>query len=251
LTKAKAHGSVFLNKLTLNSIGDDTSGKIDVTQNSINNGIDISSLRSSSAVSSSVSNNVIKNGRLYFYSSYSHNITISDNTIQESNNGGMYIYSSDGWVSVSNNTVKSCISGWYPVVQLRSSVHDFSFRNNKVLNNDAEYIFSLEGASYLESKSDFSVNVATGNTGSRALILLSSYPWANFSRNIFNNNMAPFSVETNMPYYNDILKLPFNFWGLFQPDIIDLRQSVVDGFARASQPIVDFDPVLSGPSIMR
>lgn len=251
LTEAVVKSNTLSSKLTLYSIGDDTKGKIELTQNSINNGVDISYLRSSS-VSSLVSNNMIKKGRLYFYSYYSSvNITMSDNVVQESSNGGIYIYSSHGWISVLNNTFKSCSSAWYPIVQLSSSANEFSFKNNKILFNEANYIFYLEGTSYSQAKSDFAENVAEGNTGISSLIFLSSYPWSNFTRNIFDNNTAPFSVETNMPSYNGIVELPFNFWGGFQPDIIDLRLTVVDGFARISQPIVDFDPVLSGPLIQR
>ncbi|KAL7481357.1 hypothetical protein ACHAW6_007040 [Cyclotella cf. meneghiniana] len=251
LTEAAVNWCTLLSKLELHSIGDDSKGKIDVTHNFINNGVDISYLRSSS-VSSLVSSNLIKNGRLYFYTYFnSVSITISENVVQKSSNGGIYIYNSNGLVSAFNNTFESCSSSWYPIVQLSSSTNTFSFKNNKILNNEAIYVVYLEGVSYVQATSDFSENVAVGNTATNSLIFLSSYPWSSFTRNIFDNNTAPFSVETYMPSYSGILKLPFNFWGGFQADIIDLRRTVVDGFVRGSQPIADFDPVLSGPFIQR
>lgn len=250
-----AQHNIFLDTLQLDAIGAEFGGRIGISHNSFQNGLEISYLRSSS-FPSFVSNNLITNHHLYYYSHHwtFANITVSGNTIQESSNGGIYLHSSNGWVSVFNNSIVNCRSTWHSIVELFSdSLNELHFENNQVVGNEGYHIFHIRGSSYFAAKSDiFSENVAKQNVGTGSFVLLSSYPWANFSRNVFVNNTAPFSIEVNMSSYHGILTLPFNFWGLFQSDILDLRKTVIDGFAHISQPaIIDFNPVLSGPSSMR
>ena len=229
-------------------------GTLNMTQNSVGDGLDINSL-SSTSVPSSIKDNVVTGG-LYFYSNYNVNASIMNNIIERSDNGGINAYTYRGRVSIVNNTIEECISTYNPVVELISgSTSDgISFMNNSIVDSQGSSVFRIQGSSnYVTKKDNFIENFATGNSATNTFILLADYPWTNFTRNIFDNNTAPLSVELDMSSYYDepLIELPQNFWGTFQSDIIDLRDTVSDGFVDASQPIVDFVTVLNNPSIDR
>lgn len=247
---ATAHDNTFLGGIQF-SYG----SILQLDRNRIDKGVSVSFLQSSSDASA-VTNNLITNGRLYYHLSrwYHGNMTISGNTVQGSNSGGMAIHG--GLTIVSNNTIKNCTSTSYPIIHLiHSGLYGISFFNNNVVGSHGSHVFRLQGSSNYASNENadfFSGNIATGNSATESFILLESYPWTNFTMNVFDNNTAPYSVQIDMPDFDTwVLKLPLNYWGLFQADIIDLRTTVHDGLVRASQPVVDFNPLLSGPTTDR
>lgn len=254
IKKGLVQGTVFSDKLQI-----DYFYQVEISGNSIQNGLDISYMLQSS-MPSFVTNNMIINGRLYYNAYYWYyysvgNVTISGNTVQGSSYGGLYINNANSLIIVSNNTVKECSSTYYPVVDLRSIYDSFGleFTNNTVIDSSGTRVFQLEGSSNYATTSDFfSGNIVAGNSASDSLIFFNSYPWSRFTANLFDNNTAPFSVKLDMPNYDQFtLPLPLNHWGNFQADILDLRATVDDGLISASQPLVDFDPVLSEPSLDR
>ena len=250
--EAAVNENIVADSLSLSSVG-----ALDLSGNSINNGLDISYLTSSTP--SFVVDNIISGRRLYYYqySYYSNsNVTISANIIKESSMGGMYIYNEGGGVvNVKNNTIEQCKSTYYAVIDLISrSGSRLHFTNNSIVNNEGDHVLQITGSSDYEVNFDlFSENIAYGNSASDSFIRLYSYPWSNFTRNVFENNTAPISVEIDISssYEKLTVELPLNYWGAFQSDIIDLRTSVVDGLVTASQPLVNFVSVLTSPSFER
>ena len=249
--EATVNGNVVADSLSLSDVG-----AINLSSNSINNGLDISDITSSTP--SFVVDNIISGHRLYYYFSnyyYDSNITISGNIIKESSTGGMYIYNRRGNVNVKNNTIEHCKSTHYAVIDLISgSGSQLRFMNNSIVNNEGDHVLQITGSSEYAVNFDlFSENIAYGNSALDSFIRLYSYPWSNFTRNVFDNNTASTSVEVDMSssYEELTVELPLNYWGAFQSDIIDLRTSVVDGLVTASQPLVDFVSVLTSPSIER
>ena len=263
LSSTSISENTFHGMLTLDYLGDNSRGKIDVTGNTVSvsgtnqEAIVVRYLQTSSSRPSFISGNSIVNGRLYFYSSYNrynynYNVTIEDNTIKGSSRGGIYLRSY-GSVYARNNTIAGCTStsSSYPIVQLQAYNNRLHFVDNTIHDNQGHNIFSLYGALNFVT-TVFSGNFAYGNTGTNSLIYLDQYPWTSFEYNVFEDNASPTSVELNMPSYTeDFVLLSSNHWGNFQPDIADLRATVVDAFIQTSGPIVDFDPLLSGPSVDR
>lgn len=225
-----------------------------MSKNSVHGTVEVSSIKSSSEGSSIVDNS-IHQGRLSYTSDYytDNNLTVSGNTISDSTSGGLYVHNRRGSLSVYNNTIVDCKSNYDAVVHLASGPYSsgFVFSNNTVVDNSGDYIIHLQGSSG-DYSTIFSENVIVGNSGSDSLIFLDDYQWSNVTLNIFDSNAAPFSVKLDMPNFDSVsLELPRNYWGDFQSDITDLRDTVYDGFDSSSQPIVDFVSVLSSPSIER
>ena len=214
----------------------------------------MNSLQTSSTRPSFISGNTITNGRLYLFLNYAYcDLTVEHNTIEGSSRGGMYVRNYYGSTHVRNNTIAACTATSSSIVQLEGYNNVLRFQENAVRNNQGYRIFDLFGASNFASSSYvFSANVAHENVGTNSLIYLSQYPWTSFDSNIFFDNDSPISVELNMPgYQEEFISLPSNYWGNFQPDIVDLRETVVDAFVLTSGPIVDFDPLLNGTSVDR
>jgi len=260
ISEASIDGSTFLGILYLDYIGDNVRGKLDVTGNTVSipganqEAMVVRWLQTSSSRPSFISGNSIVNGRLYLYFNYNYcNVTVQDNMIQgSSGRGGLYLQNYAA-AYVRNNTIAGCTatSSSYPVVQLFAYTNILHFEGNTVHDNQGYYIFSLTGRSNFASMSYmFRRNIVYGNTGTNSLVYLNQYPWTSFDRNIFEDNDSPISVEVYMPsYQDDFISLRSNYWGNFQADITDLRETVIDAFVQTTGPIVDFDPLLSGPSI--
>lgn len=199
-------------------------------------------------------NNIMNNGRFYFESRYwsQQNLTIYENTVRGSSRGAMDI-NNNGWTYISKNKLEDCNSPLYPVVSINAAAAaEAHFENNTILHSEGKHIFYLVGSPDYDTDSYiFAGNTAAGNSGSSSFVSIAEYPWI-FTENIFVNNTSPISIEINMPSFShDIVHLPLNHWGLFQHDIIDLRRTVYDGFFDSFRQVIDFNPVLSGPSILR
>ncbi|KAL7486589.1 hypothetical protein ACHAW6_012195, partial [Cyclotella cf. meneghiniana] len=244
--------SFFAGELYISSIRK----KINIAQNSIENGIELRYLTASSP--SFVVDNSLKGPLLllhfgYYSSDSEPNIIIAGNIIKDSTEGGIYISNKRGYVAVMNNTVRDCSTS-SSVIELRSdlisSAASLVFRNNSIFNCKGLYILRIIGSPY-SNHDIFVENFASHNTATNSFLFVEDYPWSNFSLNVFENSTAPISVKIDMlsSYDKPMVPLPQNYWGLFQTDIIGPRNTVADGFVIASQPIVDFVSVLSASSI--
>lgn len=222
----------------------------------------ISAISFRAITGSSISRNMIIGGRLYMIgsSSYQSDIIVQDNVITGSRFGGMYVdlYTSPNLQGIfSNNSITDCSYTNGRVIEIYARGDGLSFVNNTINGNTANEIFLLHSSSLPTAESYFfSGNIAKNNIATNALLHLQSNPWTEFSGNIFINNTALRSVKiSNMNDFSDdvnALRLPANYWGNFQNDIIDLRITVEDALINLNNKyVVDFNPILNGPSMNR
>ena len=252
MTSAEASDNTFADSLEFEGLK-----SVAVSRNFIQNGIVVENIQSVNANPSFFLNNFITNSRFYFLASYQDyaNVTISGNTIEGSNNGGMFIRGDRlSSINVVNNTMERCSSA-NSIVEVFSYVASkFSFTNNTISNSIGYRVLRtmFYPDDYDSYARFFSDNLFFNNSGTGSLVLFDMNP-VSFTRNVFDdNNRAPISVE--MSAYNFIgptIELPLNFWGAFQDDIVSSRATVIDGYTVIGQPVLDFNPVLSGPSIER
>ncbi len=216
----------------------------------------------------SISQNTFIGGRFHFSdvsSSYSPaEFIFENNTISESPRGAMHIDASihqDIELNFRSNMIYDCISSHEELLYLSSSSGRIRFENNTVRDNihDNDELFFLQPNSANSAEHfTFSGNVIENNIAN-SLVTISRFPLKTFINNIFLNNTAPLSIKLyNMIHpgvLNDIdneLRLPNNYWGNFQEDIVDQRSSIEDVLSNLDHRyFVNFDPVLNESSIDR
>lgn len=157
------------------------------------------------------------------------NITIESNSIIGSTRGGIHVKNlGDGHLIMTKNSLRDCISPHFPVIRIHS-------------HSSATTAFCQNG-----------VEQCVGS----ALVKLDGHPLESFEENIFSDNTAVVSVDVSQMSSAeasiDYIRLPRNYWGNYQSDLMGLRKTVRDAFYDLSIPaIVDFDQMLSAADIDR
>ena len=221
--------------------------------------VSITNWRETSAFT--VTGNLLRNGRLSLSTSITTitgAVLLAENEIRDSRSGGIYFLTrQSGPILIRDNRIVDCVSlsPTFPHISFThqtSNAGSVEILRNEVVNAEAiDMIIQLNRGVETDANFVFSANVVRDSVANGPMIVLEDFAWTSFSQNIFDNVTSPTSVFFESSQYEptETIALPGNYWGLFQDDIKDRRQTVGDILTTSQGPLIEFQTVLSGPSL--